>query len=81
MTKDTSKVLLTREQARQKLDQMGLTGSEFARMYSMSPDTVNGVLDGRKKGQRGEAHKAAVLLGIKDGIILDEGVIIGPLTA
>jgi hypothetical protein len=27
------------------------------------------VLSGRKKGRRGEAHKVAVLLGMKEGII------------
>jgi hypothetical protein len=30
------------------------------------------VLAGRKKGRRGEAHKVAVLLGMKEGIILSE---------
>ncbi|AJZ96550.1 hypothetical protein PFLUOLIPICF7_26645 [Pseudomonas simiae] len=28
------------------------------------------MLAGRKKGRRGEAHKVAVLLGMKEGIIL-----------
>ena len=38
----------------------------------MEPATTYQVLAGRKKGRRGEAHKVAVLLGMKDGIILAE---------
>lgn len=38
----------------------------------MDPATTYQVLAGRKKGRRGEAHKVAVLLGMKDGIILDD---------
>jgi gp16 family phage-associated protein len=30
---------------------------------------VSDLLNGRRKGRRGEAHRAAVLLGIKDGVI------------
>lgn len=38
----------------------------------MDPATTYQVLAGRKKGRRGEAHKVAVLLGMKDGIIPTE---------
>lgn len=38
----------------------------------MDPATTYQVLAGRKKGRRGEAHKVAVLLGMKEGIILNE---------
>jgi gp16 family phage-associated protein len=30
---------------------------------------VSDLLNGRKKGRRGKAHRAAVLLGIKEGTI------------
>ena len=42
---------------------------EFAREHGVDPATTYQVLAGRKKGKRGEAHKVAVLLGMKDGII------------
>ncbi len=38
----------------------------------MDPATTYQVLAGRKKGRRGEAHKVAVLLGMKEGVILAE---------
>ena len=43
----------------------------------MDPATTYQVLAGRKKGRRGEAHKVAVLLGMKDGIILNEANSLG----
>lgn len=59
--------LLTPDQARSALDQEGKTIAEFARENDLLKETVYQVLDGRKKGRRGEAHRAAVLLGIKQG--------------
>lgn len=50
----------------------GLTVTAWARSIGVHPRTVYEVLAGRKKGHRGDAHKVAVLLGIKDGIILDD---------
>jgi len=44
----------------------------FAREHGVDPATTYQVLAGRKKGRRGEAHKVAVLLGMKEGIILAE---------
>ena len=48
----------------------GTQGKEFAREHGIDPATTYQVLSGRKKGKRGEAHKVAVLLGMKDGIIV-----------
>ncbi|MDD5443804.1 MAG: DNA-binding protein, partial [Pseudomonas fluorescens] len=42
--------------------------------HGVDPATTYQVLAGRKKGRRGEAHKVAVLLGMKEGIIVDEPV-------
>ncbi|WP_307495549.1 MULTISPECIES: DNA-binding protein [Pseudomonas] len=44
----------------------------FVREQGVDPATTYQVLAGRKKGRRGEAHKVAVLLGMKEGIILAE---------
>lgn len=52
----------------------GESVADWARKHGMSGDLVRGVLSGRVKGRRGEAHRIAVLLGIKDGVIVeDEG--------
>lgn len=60
---------LTPEQARAKLDREGISIAEFSRMHGLNKNLVSDLLNGRKKGKRGEAHRAAVLLGIKDGVI------------
>ena len=60
---------LTTEQARAALDRKGVSLAEFSRKNSLNKNLVSDLLNGRKKGLRGEAHRAAVLLGIKDGVI------------
>lgn len=62
---------LTREQARQELERRGITIADFCRAHDLNRNLVSDLLAGRKKGRRGEAHRAAVLLGIKDGVIDD----------
>ena len=41
----------------------------LARKYGLSARTVYDVLAGRNRGRYGEAHKAAVILGLKEGEI------------
>ena len=60
---------LTPEQARAALDRKGVSIAEFSRKNELNKNLVSDLLNGRKKGLRGEAHRAAVLLGIKDGEI------------
>lgn len=60
---------LTPEQAREALDHKGMSIAEFCRIHSLNKNLVSDLLNGRKKGRRGEAHRAAVLLGIKNGVI------------
>ncbi len=59
--------LLTPEQARDVLDQEGKSIADFARENHLKKHVVYQVLSGHKKGRRGEAHRAAVLLGMKKG--------------
>ena len=63
----------TAAQAKAWLEQQGKSVQEFARENSIDPATTYQVLAGRKKGKRGEAHKVAVLLGMKIGSIPSEG--------
>ncbi|WP_285430385.1 DNA-binding protein [Pseudomonas sp. fls2-241-R2A-110] len=60
---------LTTEQARAALDRKGISLAEFSRQHALSSNLVSDLLNGRKKGRRGQAHRAAVLLGIKEGTI------------
>jgi gp16 family phage-associated protein len=53
--------------ARKRLEQQGISVKAFALQHNFHPSTVYAVLLGQKKCLRGEAHRAAVLLGIKDG--------------
>lgn len=52
--------------ARQRLEMQGITAKDFAIQNGLHPSTVYAVLNGQKKCSRGEAHRAAVLLGIKN---------------
>ena len=60
---------VTPEQARADLDRRGVSIAEFSRKHELNKNLVSDLLNGRIKGRRGEAHRAAVLLGIKDGVI------------
>lgn len=61
----------TPKQAKEWLAKQGKTVQEFAREHSLDPYTCYQVLSGVKKGVRGESHRAAVLLGIKEGVVTD----------
>lgn len=60
---------LTPEQARAALDREGKSIADFCRQHELNRNLVSDLLNGRKKGKRGEAHRAAVLLGIKEGTV------------
>ncbi len=58
-----------RANARELISKQGLSAKEWAEHHALSPSTVYAVLNGQKKCLRGESHKAAVLLGIKEGTL------------
>lgn len=60
---------LTPEQARAVLDRQGISIADFCRQHELNKNLVSDLLNGRKKGRRGQAHRAAVLLGIKEGTV------------
>ncbi|QSQ38913.1 DNA-binding protein [Xanthomonas translucens] len=59
----------TPQEALADLALRGVSIAEFARQHSLNYATVYQVLHGPKKGVRGEAHRAAVLLRLKAGVI------------
>jgi len=56
-------------QARDEMNRRGITIREWSRQHGLSERIVRGVISGRFKGKYGQAHRAAVLLGIKDGVV------------
>lgn len=65
--------LKTAEEVRVDFDRRGVNVTQWARDRGLTRQAVFAVLNGKTKGRRGDAHKAAVLLGIKDGVIDEEG--------
>lgn len=62
----------TKKQAKAELRRRGMSVAQFARLHGLAAGTVYHVLSGVSPALRGEAHKAAVLLGIKRGTIEGE---------
>ncbi len=67
----TKRQLKTPAEARDEFRRVGKSIVSWARDNKVSPGTVYQVLGGYKKCERGDAHKVAVLLGIKDGEIVE----------
>ena len=57
--------LRTPAQARKWLRANGISATEWATKHGFSRYTVTDLLRGKRKGHRGEAHLAAVALGMK----------------
>lgn len=51
----------------------GITQNSWARKHGFNLATVSQVMNGKNTGSRGTGHKIAVLLGIKDGEIVEDG--------
>lgn len=62
------------EEARLRLSRIGKTMGDVARELGVSKSVVQGGLDRRFKGERGDAHKVAVALGLKDGVIVPDNM-------
>lgn len=67
---------LTPEQVRAGWAREGKTLASFCRQHGLNKNLVSDLLNGRKKGCYGEAHRAAVLLGIKEGVVNDSSPIV-----
>ncbi|NRO99329.1 DNA-binding protein [Paraburkholderia sp. NMBU_R16] len=61
--------LKTRAQVLAEFDRCGESVSNWAAQHGIPRNTVSGLLQGRLKGRRGHAHKAAVLLRLKEGVV------------
>jgi len=61
---------------RDALSRLGKSHSDVARELGVDRAVVRGVLYGHLKGARGDAHKVAVALGIKDGVVVNDAMTI-----
>ena len=59
----------TVEDVKEDLYRRGKSVPEVAKELGVSPRIVYELLRGRIKGRRGQAHRAAVLLGLKSGVV------------
>lgn len=59
------------KQVRDGFSGSGVSISEWARLNNFSPDLVDRILNNNKVPQRGESHKIAVKLGIKEQKYMD----------
>lgn len=66
---DKSVSIKTLAEAREEFAMQGLSISGWARENGFSANLVFDILGGRKKCLRGQSHRIAVTLGIKQGII------------
>ncbi|MCW5666490.1 MAG: DNA-binding protein [Piscinibacter sp.] len=61
--------LRTREEVQRDFDRRGISIRSWALRNGVDPMVAAHVVSGRSKAKRGEAHRVAVLLGIKEGVI------------
>jgi len=64
--------LKTRAEVQQDFQQRGASIRAWAIQHKRDPLIAAGVISGRLKGMRGEAHNVAVLLGLKEGLVTDQ---------
>lgn len=62
----------TRAEVRDAFHRSGISMAEWARAHKLSANLVAQVMAGRRACIRGESHRAAVLLGLKDGVIVSD---------
>lgn len=67
MQNANAKPLRSAKEVLADFDKRGITIADFARAHGLKYGITYQVLHGTKKGRRGEAHRAAVLLGMKAG--------------
>lgn len=60
----------TPDEVRAEFKRKGISISQWATANGISVLIVYQLLSGRRKGDRGESHRAAILLGLKEGEIV-----------
>lgn len=60
-----------RKIAKKIISKQGLTIKEWSKSHGVSSNLVHAVISGRISGNVNKGHKVAVLLGLKEGKILE----------
>ena len=63
--------MATAEEIRREFALRGLSISEWAREQGFSAALVYQVLGGKRRALRGQSHRIAVALGLKEGIVAE----------
>ena len=71
LPQNNKKSLRSPEEVRRELAIRGISVSDWARQMGFSPNLVYQVLAGRLRCVRGQAHRVAVALGLKAGLLGD----------
>ena len=66
------KPLKAREEVAADFAHKGISISSWAKAHKITPQVVHGLLNGTLSGRIGQSHKAAVLLGLKHGEIVED---------
>ena len=59
----------------QEFNRKGICKAEWAREHGIRPGVVYEIFSRRSSCKRGEAHRAAVLLGLKEGVIEERAAV------
>lgn len=65
------KPLKTKVEVLEDFARKGISISSWAKAHGLTPQAVHGLLKGQRTGRIGQSHKAAVLLGLKHGEIVE----------
>jgi|JTFO01.1.fsa_nt_gb gp16 family phage-associated protein len=71
--------LRTPDEVRAEFKRKGVSISQWAAANGFTVNMVFEVLAGRKKGVRGQSHRIAVKLGLKEGDVVEEADIANAL--
>lgn len=60
------------EELEEEFDRKGISKADWARAHGFRPGVLYEIFSRRSACGRGEAHRAAVLLGLKEGVIEED---------
>lgn len=64
--------LATHQEVKERFIREGRTVAGWARSNGVNPRLTASILNGERACRSGQSHKIAVLLGLKDGVIVDD---------
>lgn len=62
----------TIEEVKKEFDRKGMSFGAWAKERGIRPGVVYDLISGRQVGRRGQSHKVAVMLGLKEGEVVED---------